>query len=322
MIVVEHLTKRFGPKVAVDDLSFEVRPGVVTGFLGPNGAGKSTAMRCMLSLSRPDAGQATFDGRAFATLDRPLDLVGALLDAGNVHPARTGRNHLRSLAATHGISKSRVDETLEEIGITTAADKKVGTYSLGMRQRLGLASVMLGDPKFVLLDEPGNGLDPEGMRWVRDFLVRLAAEGRTILVSSHLLAEMSLMATDLVVIGQGRLVEVSRVTDFVTQHSDRRVRVISPQIEQLRSALSADGVEFDEVADTTITVRSLSAAEIGERAAALGVVLHGLAEENGSLEDSFLHATADRQEYRTGSTAPEAVRPDIAHPDANSGDAT
>ncbi len=315
MIVVEHLTKRFGTKVAVDDLSFEVRPGVVTGFLGPNGAGKSTAMRCMLGLARPDAGRATFDGKAFATLDRPLNHVGALLDAGNVHPARTGRDHLRALAATHGISTARVDETLEEIGITAAADKRVGTYSLGMRQRLGLASVMLGDPQFVLLDEPGNGLDPEGMRWVRDYLVRLAAQGRTILVSSHLLAEMALMATDLVVIGQGRLVEVARVADFVAHHSDRRVRVISPHMEQLRSALTADGVEFDEVAETTIAVRGLSAAAIGERAAGLGVVLHGLAEDNGSLEDSFLHATADRQEYRTGSTATDTTAPDTTSGD-------
>lgn len=303
MIVVEHLTKRFGDKVAVNDLSFEVRPGVVTGFLGPNGAGKSTAMRCMLGLSRPQAGRATFAGKTFGEIDRPLNHVGALLDAGNVHPARSGRNHLRYLAATHGIATARVDEMLEEIGIAKVADKKVGTYSLGMRQRLGLASVMLGDPEVILLDEPGNGLDPEGMRWVRDYLVRLAAQGRTILVSSHLLAEMALMATDLVVIGQGRLVEVAQVADFVAHHSDRRVRVISPQIDQLRDGLIRDGVEIAQIDATTIAVRGLSTAQIGERAAALGVVLHGLAEDNGSLEDSFLHATADRQEYRTGTAS-------------------
>jgi ABC-2 type transport system ATP-binding protein len=319
-IVVEQLTKRYGSKVAVDDLSFGVRPGVVTGFLGPNGSGKSTTMRCMLGLDHPNAGGATFNGRAYRSIARPLHEVGALLDAGDVHPARTGRNHLRYLAATHKISNRRVDQMLEEVGIASAARKPVRTYSLGMRQRLGLAAVMLGDPHTVVLDEPGNGLDPEGIRWVRDYLGSLAHQGRTILVSSHLLAEMALMATDLVVIGQGRLVEVANVTDFVAHHGGTRVRVASPQIERLRAALVADhgdntAIGIEAVDATTINVTGIEAARIGETAAALGVVLHALSDETGSLEDSFLHATAHRQEYRTQTMGDAAgVRTDPLEP--------
>ena len=212
MIEIREITKRFGSTVAVDNLSFDVHPGRVTGFLGPNGSGKSTTMRCMLGLDRFERGTTRFDGKQYRELDRPMFQVGALLDAGYVHPARSGRNHLRWMAASNGIDAARVDTVLETVGMTAVAKRKVRSYSLGMRQRLGLAGVLLGNPHTLILDEPANGLDPEGVRWIRDVLVALAREGRTILVSSHLLAEISLMADDLVVIGRGRLIEQGPVT--------------------------------------------------------------------------------------------------------------
>lgn len=301
MITVAELTKRFGSKTAVDQLSFEVRPGVVTGFLGPNGSGKSTTMRCMLDLDRADHGTMLFDNRRFRDLRSPLHEVGALLDAGYVHPGRSGRNHLRWLATTNGISKSRVDEVLDLVGLSAVAGARLRTYSLGMRQRLGLAGVLLGEPHTVILDEPANGLDPEGIRWIRDVLTHLAGQGRTVLVSSHLLSEMALMATDLVVIGQGRLIEQGTVGEFVERHADRWVRVKGPAVKSLSSALSKAGGEVTTVGDA-LDVRGLTCQEVGELAAAQNLVLHELSPQTGSLEDAFLKATAAAQEFRSAST--------------------
>ncbi len=299
-ITVDTLTKRFGRKVAVDGLSFQVQPGEVTGFLGPNGSGKSTTMRCMLGLDRPDAGGARFDGKPYRSLDRPLHQVGALLDAGYVHPGRSGRNHLRWLAASNGLPKKRVDVVLETVGLAAAGAKQVRSYSLGMRQRLGLAGVLLGDPQAVILDEPANGLDPEGIRWIRDVLVYLASQGKTVLVSSHLLSEISLMATSLVVIGQGRLIEQSTVDEFVGRWGDRWVRVRSPRIGTLVQALEAGGAQVTPVDETAIDVHGPTAADVGELAARYQLTLHELSTQIGSLEDAFLKATAGAQEYHSG----------------------
>jgi len=299
MITVGNLTKRFGSKVAVDHLGFEVRAGVVTGFLGPNGSGKSTTMRCMLGLDRPETGTTLFDGKPYRDLQRPLHEVGALLDAGYVHPGRSGRNHLRWLAATNGISRTRVEDVLATVGLTAVAGARLRSYSLGMRQRLGLAGVLLGDPHTIILDEPANGLDPEGIRWIRDVLTHLARQGRTVLVSSHQLSEMALMAEDLVVIGQGRLIEQSTVTGFVDRYADRWVRVQSPTAPTLVAALSAAGADVTTVDDTTLDVRGLDRVAIGEAAAQQQLVLHELSSQTGSLEDAFLKATAAAQEYRS-----------------------
>ena len=303
MITVDNLTKRFGSKLAVDHLGFHVRPGVVTGFLGPNGSGKSTSMRCMLGLDRPETGTTSFDGRPYSALKRPLHEVGALLDAGYVHPGRSGRNHLRWLAASNGIARSRVDEVLDLVGLTSVGGARVRGYSLGMRQRLGLASVLLGDPHTVILDEPANGLDPEGIRWIRDVLTHLAGDGRTVLVSSHQLSEMALMASDLVVIGQGRLIEQSTVEDFVDRYAERWVRVQSPTIDALQAPLHTLGARVDAVDGTTLHVHGIDCRQVGEVAAAHQVVLHELSPQTGSLEDAFLKATAAAQEYRSGGVA-------------------
>lgn len=304
MIEVAGLTKRFGAVLAVDDLSFTVSPGRVTGFLGPNGSGKSTTLRCMLGLDRPDRGSTSFHGRSFASLERPLHEVGALLDAGYVHPGRTGRNHLRWIAASNRIPVSRVDGVLEVVGLTQAARRRVRGYSLGMRQRLGLAGVLLGDPHTVLLDEPANGLDPEGIRWIRDVLVGLASQGRSVLVSSHLLSEMAIMAHDLVVIGRGRLIEQCSVPDFIARHANHWVQVRSPALDELVAGLHRAGakVRFVDAADgaRTAQVFGLAVERVGEVAASLGVVLHELAVKTESLEDAFLAATAAAQEYRSG----------------------
>lgn len=307
MIEVRGLTKRFGSVLAVDALDFTVAPGRVTGFLGPNGSGKSTTLRCMLELDRADAGAATFDGRRFASFRTPLHEVGALLDAGYVHPGRSGRNHLRWLAASNRLPVSRVDEVLELVGLTQVATRRVRGYSLGMRQRLGLAGVLLGDPHTVLLDEPANGLDPEGIRWIRDVLVRLAAEGRTVLVSSHLLSEMALMAHDLVVIGRGRLIEQCSVHDFIDRHTARWVQVRSPELDLLVAALHHAGgkVRFVDLPDRgrVAHVFGLDDVTVGEVAAERRIVLHELSTRSESLEDAFLAATAESQEYRSGGTS-------------------
>ena len=244
MIEIREITKRFGTTVAVDNLSFDVHPGRVTGFLGPNGSGKSTTMRCMLGLDRFENGTTRFDGKQYRDLDKPMFQVGSLLDAGYVHPARSGRNHLRWMAASNGIDASRVDTVLETVGMTSVARRKVRGYSLGMRQRLGLAGVLLGDPHTLVLDEPANGLDPEGVRWIRDVLVALAREGRTILVSSHLLAEISLMADDLVVIGRGRLIEQGPVSQFIDRYAQRWVRVRTPNPAAFAGVLERAGGRY------------------------------------------------------------------------------
>ncbi|MEN9504649.1 MAG: hypothetical protein RI958_575 [Actinomycetota bacterium] len=300
MIQVQGLTKRFGGKVAVGNLSFDVHPGRVTGFLGPNGSGKSTTLRCMLGLDRPDTGSAHFDGVPYVSIDRPLRHVGALLDAGYVHPGRSARNHLRWIAASNGLPSSRIGEVLELVGLSDVAGRRVSTFSLGMRQRLGLASVLLGDPATVILDEPANGLDPEGIRWIRDVLVHLASQGRTVLVSSHQLAEISLIASSLVVIGKGQLIEQCTVDEFIDRYGDRWVRVRSPRLANLVEPLRQGGAVVDYLDDVTAAVRGASAVQVGETALQRQVVLHELSEQVGSLEDAFLRATASVQEYRGG----------------------
>jgi ABC-2 type transport system ATP-binding protein len=298
-IGVRGLTKRFGRTTAVANLSFDVLPGVVTGFLGPNGSGKSTTMRCMLGLDRPDSGSTSFDGNRYSSFDHPLRHVGALLDAGYVHPGRSGRNHLRWVAASNRLPLDRVDAMLDLVGLSAVGSKRVRTYSLGMRQRLGLAGVLLGDPQVVILDEPANGLDPEGIRWIRDVLTHLASQGKTVLVSSHLLSEMALMATSLVVIGKGQLIEQCTVGDFVDRWGDHWIRVRSPQVANVVEPLRASGARVDYVDDLTVEVRGAPIERVGEVALATSTVLHELSPQTGSLEDAFLKATANVQEYRT-----------------------
>ncbi|MGV9670425.1 ABC transporter ATP-binding protein [Gordonia sp. NPDC003504] len=307
MLRVENLTKDYGPVRAVDNLSFEVASGIVTGFLGPNGAGKSTTMRMMLGLDRPSAGRATIDGKEYRHLDNPLRQVGALLDAKWVHPNRSARAHLRWLAASNGIAAARVDEVLETVGLTQVAGKRAGGFSLGMSQRLGLAGAILGDPHTLLFDEPVNGLDPEGIVWIRNFMKALAAEGRTVLVSSHLLTEMSLTADHLIVIGQGRLIADKSVAEF-TAAARTIVRVRSPYPDQLHHALVAAGVtphpENDGHGRTVFVIDDGSTTDrIGDIAAAAGVTLHELVGAHASLEEAFMAMTAHAVEYQGGTGA-------------------
>lgn len=315
MIEVRDITKRFGRKVAVDDLSFDVQPGRVTGFLGPNGSGKSTTMRCMLGLDRAERGTARFDGRRFSEFREPLREVAALLDAGYVHPGRTGRNHLRWLAASNGLAKSRIDECLGLVGMSDVAGRKVGGYSLGMRQRLGIAATLLGDPHTIILDEPANGLDPEGVRWIRDLLVHFSRQGRTVLVSSHLLSEISLMADELVVIGRGRLIEQCTVDEFIDHHAARWVRVRTPDPAPFAELLGRVGGRWQPRGRDGIEVHGLAIDEVGRLAAEHGVVLHELSPQSESLEDAFLSATAGFEEYHAGG-APTAVTSDQFAPGA------
>jgi ABC-2 type transport system ATP-binding protein len=298
MITINGLTKSYGDKVAVSGLSVSIAPGRVTGFLGPNGSGKSTTMRCMLELDRPDSGEVQFNGKSFRAFATPLHEVGALLDAGYVHPGRSARNHLKALAASNGIAKSRVDEVLAMVGLTEVGGDAVKKFSLGMRQRLGLAGVMLGDPHTVILDEPGNGLDPEGIRWIRDFLSYLAKEGRTVFVSSHLLSEMALMADHLVVIGQGRLMEEGSVADIVDRYAQRWVRVRAPEVDRLLNLLTSRGATSTRTDDGAVDLHQIDAVTVGELAAANNIVLHELSPQTGSLEDAFLALTQSAQEYR------------------------
>ena len=257
----------------------------------------------MLALDRADAGTALFDGRPYRSLKNPLFEVGALLDAGYVHPGRSARNHLRAIAMSNGIGSARVDEVMALVGLTDVAKRRVGGYSLGMRQRLGLAAVLLGDPRTVILDEPANGLDPEGIRWIRDVLVHLASQGKTVLVSSHLLSEMAQMADDLVVIGMGQLIETSTVAQFVAAHANQWVRVRSPQIDGIAQQLRDGGAQVTVLDPTGIEVIGATIVDIGELAARRGVALHELSPQQGSLEDAFLQATAKAQEYRGASFA-------------------
>ncbi|MDQ2582988.1 ABC transporter ATP-binding protein [Saccharothrix yanglingensis] len=297
MIEAVGLTKRYGKTVAVDNLSFAVEPGRVTGFLGPNGAGKSTTMRMILGLDRPSAGKVLIGGKPYQQLDRPLRTVGALLDAKWVHPNRSARAHLQWLAKSNGLPDRRVDEVLDLVGLTKVAKRRAGSYSLGMSQRLGIAGALLGDPKVLLFDEPVNGLDPEGILWIRQFMQGLAAEGRTVLVSSHLLSEMAVTAQDLVVIGRGRLISQSTTTEFIERSTENTVRVRSPHADKLGAMLVDKGFTVREDADASLTVSGASSDQIGDIAAASGVVLHELSPQHGSLEQAFMQLTGDSVEY-------------------------
>ncbi len=296
MITVTGLTKKYGDKVAVNELSFTVRDGAVTGFLGPNGSGKSTTMRMMLGLDRPTSGEVLIDGKPFRASASPLRHVGALLDAHAIHPGRTAYNHLWSLAASNGIPRTRVDEVLELVGLTSTAKKRTGGFSLGMGQRLGIAAALLGDPRVLLFDEPVNGLDPEGIVWVRTLLRNLAAEGRTVFVSSHLMAEMAMTADYLVVIGNGTLKAETTVDGFIAEHTTERVRVASPERERLQGLLTAQGAHVTDLHDQ-LTVEAMSAATIGELAAANNIVLHELSPVVASLEEAFMELTSDAVEF-------------------------
>ncbi|MGC7101912.1 ABC transporter ATP-binding protein [Amycolatopsis lurida] len=297
MIETTGLTKRYGPKKAVDDLSFTVRPGRVTGFLGPNGAGKSTTMRIILGLDRPESGRALVNGRPYRELRHPLRTVGALLDARWVHPQRSARAHLEWLAAANGIPRARAAEVLETVGLTEVANKRAGGFSLGMSQRLGIATAILGDPEVLLFDEPVNGLDPEGVLWVRKFLHRLADEGRTVLVSSHLLAEMALTAQDLVVIGRGKLIAECATDEFISRAADNVVRVRTPRADLLGAVLGTERALYSRDGDALL-VSGMDSARLGELAFDNGIALHELSPQRGSLEEAFLRLTGDSVEYQ------------------------
>ena len=299
MIVTRGLTKRYGKTVAVDGLSFTVPSGVVTGFLGPNGSGKSTTMRMIMGLDVPDAGAATVNGLLYDELRWPLRDVGALLDAKAFHPGRTARQHLRWLAKSNEIPETRIDEVLDIVGLTSVADQRAGKFSLGMGQRLGIAGALLGDPGVLLFDEPVNGLDPEGIRWARYLLRDLAADGRTVLVSSHLISEMALTAERLVVIGRGTLIAETSVEEFTAQHQAEAVRVVTPTPQLMVSALSKQGVRPTVSEDGGIVVTGVPSARIGEIAAQASLTLHELTPVRASLEDAFMELTSDSVEYRS-----------------------
>ncbi len=297
MIEARDLTKDYGEKRAVDGLSFTVQPGVVTGFLGPNGSGKSTTMRLILGLDAPTKGDVTVNGRHYREHTAPLHEVGALLEARSVHTGRSAYNHLLGLAQTHGIPKRRVSELIDLVGLHEVARKRSGQFSLGMGQRLGIAQALLGDPKTVMLDEPVNGLDPEGIHWVRNLLKGLAAEGRTVFVSSHLMTEMALTADHLIVIGRGKLIADMSVDDFVARASQKVVVVRSPELEQLRVALTGPGVTFADAERGALEVHGLTPEQVGETAAAAGIVLHELSPQQASLEEAFMNLTRDELEF-------------------------
>ncbi|NEE19293.1 ABC transporter ATP-binding protein [Streptomyces sp. SID7499] len=296
-IDVQDLTKEFGGRRAVDRLTVRVRPGRVTGFLGPNGAGKSTTMRLVLGLDRPTAGSATIGGRPYATLHEPLRHVGALLDAQAAHGSRTARDHLRVLAASNRIPDRRADEVLEETGLASVARRRVRTYSLGMRQRLGIAAALLGDPEVVMLDEPSNGLDPEGIVWIRRLLRRLAQEGRTVLVSSHLMNETASFADHLVVLGRGRLLADTPMRDFIDARVQPRVRIRTTDPVALKSALARHGYDAQEHTDGHWTVLGARVDDIGRIASAAGVPVLELAAEEGTLEQAYFDLTGAETEF-------------------------
>ncbi len=303
MIEARGLTKKYGEKVAVDDLSFTVHPGIVTGFLGPNGAGKSTTMRLILGLDAPTSGSVTVGGKPYAEHDKPLHSVGALLEARAVHTSRSAYNHLHALAATHGISTSRVEEVIEMVGLGDVARKRAGGFSLGMGQRLGIASALLADPETLILDEPVNGLDPEGIRWIRDLLKSLAAEGHTVFVSSHLMSEMALTAEHLIVVGRGRLMADLPMAQFIAQASTNVVVLRSPQAGELARALAGPDVTVTSTERDLLEVTGLSAAQIGDQARDLGVSLHELSPRQASLEQAFMDMTRDEVEFHASTPA-------------------
>jgi ABC-2 type transport system ATP-binding protein len=312
MIVTHGLTKRYGDTVAVSDLSFAVTPGAVTGFLGPNGSGKSTTMRMIMGLDNPSSGTAFINGKSYDELRWPLREVGGLLDAKAFHPARSARNHLLYLAQTNDIPRSRIDEVLEIVGLTSVAHQRAGKFSLGMGQRLGIAVALLGDPGVLLFDEPINGLDPEGIRWVRYLLRDLAAEGRTVFVSSHLINEMALTAERLVVIGRGTLIAETSVREFTDQSSHDSVRIVTPMTDALVALLDHAGAHVTMELDGSVSASGLTTVEIGDLAAGQAVTLHELTPVRASLEDAFMELTHDAVEYRT-----PAVGAQLAHHGSN-----
>jgi ABC-2 type transport system ATP-binding protein len=298
VIDVRGVTKRYGEKVAVDDLSFSVAPGIVTGFLGPNGAGKSTTMRLILGLDAPTSGTVRVNGCSYRELSAPLHEIGAMLEAHAIHTGRSAYNHLLALAQTHGIPRSRVEEVIELVGLREVARKRVGSFSLGMGQRLGVAAALLGDPATVILDEPANGLDPEGIHWIRNLLKRLAAEGRTVFLSSHLMSEMAQTAEHLIVIGRGRLIADTSVAEFVRRaSSDANVRVRSPQAVELRDALARRAVEVTSIEQGLLEVSGLTGEQIGEIALQARIVISELTPRQASLEEAFMSLTGESVEY-------------------------
>ena len=302
MIEARGLSKRYGEKLAVDDLSFDVVPGRVTGFLGPNGAGKSTTMRMMVGLDRPTSGSVRVNGREPRAHAAPLHEVGALLEARAVHPGRSARNHLRALAMTSGIGRNRVDQVLDLVGLSEVADQRVGTFSLGMGQRLGVAAALLGDPATLLLDEPVNGLDLEGIRWIRSLLKALAAEGRTIFLSSHLMSEMALTADHVIVVGQGRLLRDQAMAEFIDDASIETVRVRASGVERLARLVEESGGSIT-LEDEVLTVQGLSSDQIGIRAAEAQITVLELSPQSASLEHAYLALTRDNVDYRTDDDA-------------------
>ncbi|MFJ7409367.1 ABC transporter ATP-binding protein [Streptomyces sp. NPDC098077] len=309
MIELEGLTKRFGSKVAVDHLSCQVRPGIVTGFLGPNGAGKSTTMRMMLDLDNPTSGTVRIDGKHYRELQEPLKYIGALLDAKAMHGGRSAYNNLLCLAQSNRIPSSRVDEVLDMVGLSAVAKKKSKGFSLGMGQRLGIASALLGDPEILMFDEPVNGLDPEGIHWIRNLMKALASEGRTIFVSSHLMSEMALTADHLIVIGQGKLLADTSMADFIRENSRSYARLRSPQQERLRDVLHQEGFTVVETAGGVLEIDGAGTEELGELAARHQVVLHELSSQRASLEEAFMQMTAGSVEYHAHSERDSAVEP-------------
>jgi ABC-2 type transport system ATP-binding protein len=316
MIEVTDLSKRFADKVAVDHLSFKVEPGRVTGFLGPNGAGKSTTMRLIVGLDHPTGGSATINGKKYAELPSPLRTVGALLEAKSVHSGRSARNHLLFLAQTQGLPPSRVDEMLDLVGLREVAKKRAGGFSLGMGQRLGVAAALLGDPQVLLLDEPVNGLDPEGVLWIRNLMKQLASQGKTVLVSSHLMNEMAVTADHLIVIGRGRLLADASTEDVIARGSGQTVRVRTPDTDRLTALITAEGGSAVPTSNGTengdhapvLTVSGVPAARIGELAASAQIVLHELTPQLATLEDAFLELTADSLEFGHLSTDPAGTQ--------------
>ncbi|MBR7834845.1 ATP-binding cassette domain-containing protein [Actinospica durhamensis] len=303
MIEIHQLVKRYGEKTAVDGLEFTVKPGVVTGFLGPNGAGKSTTMRMILGLDAPTSGSVTVNGRRYAQHAAPLQEVGALLEAKSIHPGRSAFNHLNALALTHGIGRTRVQEVIEMTGLAQVARKRAGAFSLGMGQRLGIAAALLGDPETVILDEPVNGLDPEGVLWIRNLLTGLAAQGRTVFVSSHLMSEMALTATNLIVVGRGRLLADTTIEQFIQAAGGHSVKVTTADAPRLRALLAASGVEITGVSGSEeLTVTGLTARQIGAAAHKHGLPIYELTPQAVSLESAFMAMTEGAVEYHGTTT--------------------
>jgi ABC-2 type transport system ATP-binding protein len=299
VIEARGLTKRYGDTLAVDDLTFTVRPGMVTGFLGPNGAGKSTTMRLILGLDMPTSGSVSVNGKPFAAHAAPMHEVGALLEARAIHTGRSARNHLLAMAATSGIGRRRVEDVIEMVGLGDVASRRVGAFSLGMGQRLGVASALLADPDTLILDEPVNGLDPDGIRWIRNLLRRLAGEGRTIFLSSHLMSEMAVTADHVIVVGKGRLLRDQPMAEFIADASTQAVRVRSPQAGRLTSLLAAEGATVHSSEVDLLSVDGMSNEEIGKLAAAAGITLYELTPQAASLEEAYMALTADTVAYRS-----------------------